>query len=101
MYLRDRTDGWKCSTKNASSPLRRRHHARASFGASLAEPYIHQYLIFPATDLVENGWPDWRLWTPRSPTTPPTATVAEEFASCNSDTQEAHATTDCQMESGA
>ena len=33
-----------------------------------------------ATDLVENGWPDWRLWTPRSPTTPPTATVAEEFA---------------------
>ena len=51
MYLRDRTDGWKCSTKNASSPLRRRHHARASFGASLAEPYIHQYLIFPSNGL--------------------------------------------------
>ena len=41
MCLKDWTVAWQCNTKNASSPHRKRHHARASFGASPGEPHTH------------------------------------------------------------
>ena len=40
---------WQCNTKNASSPHRRRHHARVSFGASPGEPHTHPLSISPPT----------------------------------------------------
>ena len=64
MYLRNWMEPCGCNTKNVTSPLRRRHHVRASFAASLAEPYIRLYSIAPTTVWEENGRTDWRLRTP-------------------------------------
>ena len=84
MYSRDWMEPCGCSTKDVTSPLMRHHQVRASFAASQAELYIRLYSIPPTTDSVEDGRPDWLLWTPlampKSPSPPPVGTVLEEFA---------------------
>ena len=54
MCLKDWTVAWKCNTKNASSPHRRRHHARASFGSSPGEP--HSPIIHQSTNGLGTKW---------------------------------------------
>ncbi len=75
---------WQCSTRGATSHLRKRHRVRVSFGASPGEPRTHPSSISPPTVRIADGRPHWRLWTlitmPRIPSPIPAATVLEEFA---------------------
>ena len=78
------TDGWQCSTRDATSHLRKRHRVRVSSGASPGEPRTHPSSISPPMVWVANGRPNWRLWMPTtmpsSPSPPPVATGRDEFA---------------------
>jgi len=84
MCSKDWTIVWQCSTRGAMSHLRKRLHARASFGASPREPRTHPSSISPPTAWAPNGRQDWRLRTPTtmlsSPSPPPVATGRDEFA---------------------
>ena len=106
MCLKDWTVAWKCNTKTASSPLRKRHRVRVSSGASPGEPRTHPSSISPPMVWVANGMPNWRLWMPTtmpsSPSPPPVATVTGRVRKAVTSTaQEAHAAADGQVEGGA
>ena len=84
MCSKDWTIAWQCSTRDATSHLRKRHHARVSSGASPGEPRTHPSSISPPMVWVANGRPNWRLWMPTTmpsiPSPPPVATGRDEFA---------------------
>ena len=84
MCSKDWTIAWQCSTRDATSHLRKRRRVRVSSGASPGEPRTHPSSISPPMVRVANGRPSWRLWmpttTPSSPSPPPAATARDEFA---------------------
>ena len=83
MCSKDWTIAWQCSTRDATSHLRKRRRVRVSSGASPGEPRTHPSSISPPMVWVANGRPNWRLWTPTTMPSilspPPAATVLEEF----------------------
>ena len=84
MCSKDWTVAWQCSTRDATSHLRKRRRVRVSSGASPGEPRTHPSSISPPMVWVANGRPSWRLWMPTtmpsSPSPPPVATARDEFA---------------------
>ena len=55
MCLKDCTIAWRCSTRGATSLLRKRRHVRAYFAASQGEPHTHPSSISLPTVWVANG----------------------------------------------